>query len=179
MAFFDLPSDDELSPEARRMLDEYRRLAGLEAVGAAWRAYASNPKIIEARLKAQQNMAFPSPFSWEARLVAVMLIAHVKHCQTCFAFSRSRLDKLGFDAATLDGMCANPAALPLKERDQLFVHYALRIATDSANLKPKDFREMEAHGFTKEDIQEIIGFAAYWTMTMVFSQSAAAALSEE
>ncbi|MBI4588469.1 MAG: hypothetical protein HY725_06490 [Candidatus Rokubacteria bacterium] len=178
MAFFDLPADEELSPEVRQMFEEGRRLAGTE-IPPTWRVFGRSPKIMEARFKAVQNLFFNSKFPWEARNFAVMLISHVKGCQSCFAGSRFQLDKLGFDAAALDAICANPNALPLKERDRLFVHYALRIATDSANLTPKDFREMADRGFSKEEIQEIIGFAAYWVMNIVFSQSAAAALAEE
>lgn len=179
MAFFDLPSDEELSPEVRQMLEEYRRLMGVPAVPPTWRAFGRSPHIIEARFKAAQNLFFHSKFPWDARNVAIMLIAHAKGCQTCFAGSRFILDKLGFDAATLDAMCANPGALPLKERDRLFVRYALNIAMDSANLKPKDFREMAEHGFSKEEIQEIIAFAAYWIMIIVFNQSVVAALADE
>ncbi len=179
MAFFDLPSDQELSPEVRQMLEEHRRLIGAETIAWNWRVYGRLPKIVEARLKVLQNLHFQSRFPWEARNFAVMLIAHAKRCQTCFTYSRSQLDKLGFDAAALDSICANPEALPLKERDRLFVQYALKIATDSANLKPKDFREMAAHGFSKEEIQEIIGLAACWTMTIIFNQAALAGLAEE
>ncbi len=181
MAFFDLPSDHELAPEVRQMLEEYRRLVGTETVSPTWWAYGRSPKIIEARLKAFHNLSFQSlsKFAWDVRNFAVMLIAHAKRCQGCFAGARFQLDKLGFDEATLDRICANPDALPLKERDRLFVHYALKIATGSADLQPKDFQEMAAHGFSKEEIQEIIGFAAYWTMNMVFTQAGMAALAEE
>ena len=179
MAFFDLPADEDLSPEIRQTLEEYRRLTGTETVAPSWRVFGRSPKIIEARLKAFQNLSYHSKFPWDARNFAVMLIAHAKRCQACFAGSRFQLDKLGFDEATLDGVCANPEALPLKERDRLFVHYALKIATGSADLQPKDLREMADRGFSKEEIQEIIAFAAYWTMNIIFSQSANAALAEE
>lgn len=179
MTFFDLPPDEEISPEVRQMLEEYRRLTGTEQIATTWRVFSRSPKIIEARLKAYQNLSHQCRFPWEVRNFAVMLIAHAKRCQMCFAASRFALDKLGFDEPTLDGICANPGALPLKERDRLFVHYALKIATGSADLTPKDFREMAAHGFSKEEIQEVIAFAAYWTMNMVFTQSANAALAEE
>jgi alkylhydroperoxidase family enzyme len=178
MAFFDLPSDEELTPEVRQMLEEHRRLLGSEQVSPTWKVFGRNPKIIEARQKAFQNLNYVK-FPWDARMVAVMLIAHAKRCQGCFAASRLQLDKLCFDEAALDGICANPEGLPLRERDRLFVHYALKIATSSADLKPKDFREMAEHGFSKEEIQEIIAFAAYWVMNMVFTQSANAALAEE
>ena len=179
MAFFDLPADEELSPEVCQMLEKYRRLVGTETVSPTWRAYGRSPKIIEARFKAFQNLSFQSPanFPWAVRNFAVMLIAHAKRCQGCFAGSRFQLDKLGFTEETLDRICANPEALPLKDRDRLFVHYALKIATSSAKLQPKDFKEMVDHGFSREEIQEIIAFAAYWTMNMVFTQSAMAALA--
>ncbi|MFQ5897925.1 MAG: carboxymuconolactone decarboxylase family protein [Candidatus Methylomirabilia bacterium] len=179
MAFFDLPTDEELSPEVRQMLEEYRRLTGAENTPPRWRAMGRSPRIIEARVKAYENLSHQCRFSWEARNLAVMLIAHTKRCEGCFGASRFELNRLGFDEATLDGICINPDALPLKERDRLFVRYALKIATGSADLQPKDFKEMAEHGFSKEEIQEIIGFVAYWTMNMVFTQSVGAGLADE
>lgn len=179
MAFFDLPPDEELSPEVRQMLAEYQRQTGTPMVSPTWKAYGRLPKVIEARFKAFQNLNYVGKFSWEARMVAVMLIAHARRCQGCFAGARFQLDKLGFDEATLDEMCANPDALPLNERDRRFIRYALMIATGSADLKPKDFREMAENGFSKEDIQEIIGFVAYWIMNIIFTQSGNAALAED
>src|SRR6266705_1747075 len=123
MAFFDLPGDDQLAPEVREKLEEYRRMTGTAKASDVWRAYARHPKIIEARLKAYQNLNSLGTFGWEARMFAVMLIAHTKRCQACFAGSRFQLDKLGFDEATLDTICAQPNTLPLNERDRLFVQY--------------------------------------------------------
>mgnify|MGYP001604074932 CR=1 FL=1 len=179
MAFFDPPADEKLTPEVRQMLAEYQRMNGTPAVPPTWRAFGRSPQIIEARFKAYQNLSYQSKFPWDARNVAIMLIAHAKRCQGCFAGARFQLDKLGFDEATLDGICANPEGLPLKERDRLFVRYAFRIGTDSVNLHPKDFREMEAQGLSKGEIQQIIAFAAYWVMNIVFSQAVSAALDEE
>lgn len=179
MAFFDLPSEEELTPEARQMMDKLRHLAGSETVPPSWRALARYPKLTEARLKAAENLHFKCKFPWDARNFAVLLIAHAKRCQSCFAIARFALDKLGFDNDTLNAICANPDTLPLKDRDRLFVKYALKIATDSANLKPKDFKEMAEHGFSKDDVQEMIGLAAFWIMNIVISQSVVAALAEE
>lgn len=179
MAFFDLPEDEDLPPESRKMLEEYQRLTGTNSLPTNWKIFGRFPKIIEARLLACKTLNLEAPFSWDARCVAVMLIAHAKRCQLCFAGARFQLDKLGFDEGAMDAMCAHPDTLPLKERDRRFVHYALRIATDSANLTPKDFREMEQAGFSKDEIQEMIAFAAYWSMNIVFSQAALAGLAEE
>jgi hypothetical protein len=179
MAFFELPKDEDLSPEARRLFEDYRRVRGQDSVPPSWRVFGWSPRIFEARLRTFESLGNQALFSWEAMCVAVMLIAHAKRCQTCFTGARHALDKLGFDEGQLDAMCANPQGLPLKEHDRLFVSYALKIATSSADLTPKDFREMEANGFSKDEIQGLIGFAAYWTMNMVFNQAALAGLAEE
>jgi hypothetical protein len=64
----------------------------------------------------------------------------------CFGSSRRGLIALGFDEAALDGICANPVALPLPEREQAFVRYVLRFALDAMDVRPKDFREMGGPG---------------------------------
>lgn len=179
MAFFELPKDEDLPPESLKMLEEYQRLQGTKTIASTWRLFGRFPKIIEARLLAWRNLTHEAPFSFDAICIAVMLIAHAKRCQACFSGARIQLDKLGFDEAAMDTMCANSDTLPLKERDRRFVHFALKIGTDSANLTPKDFREMERAGFSKDEIQEMIAFAAYWNMNIVFSQAAVAGLAEE
>lgn len=179
MAFFDLLPDEQLSPDVRRMFEEYGRLVGRETVSPTWRLYGRVQKIPEARLKAYQNLSDAAPFSWETRNFAVMLIAHAKRCRVCFASSRSSLDKLGFDEARLDAICAHPDALPLKGRDLAFVRAALKIAIGAADLKQKDFDEMAEQGLSKEDILATIGFVGYWTMNMIFSTTGLAGLTDE
>jgi len=179
MAFFELPKDEDLPAESRKLLDEYQRANGTNVRASNWQIFGRFPKIIEARFLAWKNLNSDTSFSADARMVAVMLISHAKRCQYCFVGARFQLDKLGFDGDTMDAMCANPDTLPLKERDRHFVHYALKIGTDSANLTPKDFREMEQAGFSKDEILEIVAFTAYWNMNIVFSQASLAGLAEE
>jgi len=179
MAFFDIPKDEDLPVESRKLLDEYQRLTGAKIRASNWQIFGHLPKIIEARFPAWKNLSSDASFSADARMVAVMLVAHTKRCQLCFAGARFQLDKLGFDESTMDQMCAHPDTLPLKERDRRFVDYTLRIAMDSANLTAKDFQEMERAGFSKDEILEMIAFSAYWSMNIVFSQAALAGLAEE
>jgi hypothetical protein len=120
-----------------------------------------------------------SAFSWEARVIAFMLVAHARRCDGCFGASRVQLTTLGFDEPALDGFCANPAALPLPERERLFVKYVLFIATKPSDLQPKDFRELQAQGLSVEDVQEIAGCAAHAVMNTIFTTVANTALSDE
>lgn len=179
MAFFDVPKDEDLPPESRKLLVEYQRIQGTKERARTWQVFGHLPKVVEARFLAWKNLNQDSRFPFDAKSVAVMLISHAKRCQSCFAGARFFLDRLGFDEDAMDAMCAKPDSLPLADRDRRFVHHVLKIATDSANLTPKDFREMEQDGFSKEEIQEMIAFAAYWNLNIVFSQAALAGLAEE
>jgi len=182
MAFFDLPKDENISPDARRWFDELRRLRGVDSVPRTWLAYAHSPRILEARVTANAtllNNAEPSRFSWEARVIAFMLIAHARRCEGCFGSSRRVLTQLGFDEPALDGFCANPAVLPLPERERLFVKYALTFANAPADLQPKDFDEMKAQGLSQEDVLEIIGCAAFSVFNTIFTTVANTGLRNE
>lgn len=181
MAFFDTPKDDEISPEAKHWFDELRRLRGVESLPRSWLVYARSPQILEARVRAEDTLfrqKMPSGFSWEARMIAHMLVAHARRCDGCFGGARQQLTALGFDEPALDGFCANPATLALPERERLFVHYVLRMATNPSGLEPRDFFEMDAQGFSREDVQEMAGFAAYSVFNTIFTTVASMALRD-
>jgi hypothetical protein len=181
MAFFDIPRDEDVPPAARHWYDELRRLRGVESLPPSWMAYWRSPQILEARVTAEANLfrqRLPSGFSWEARMIAFMLVAHARRCEGCFGSSRRQLTALGFDEPALDGFCANPTTLPLPDRERIFVHYVLRIATNPAELQPKDLQEMDAHGFSREDVQEIVGFAAFALFNTIFTTVANTALRD-
>jgi hypothetical protein len=183
MAFFDVPKDEDITPEARHWLDELRRLRGVETLGRLWLPYGRSPRILEARVTAEENLynqsSGKSAFSWEARNMAFMLVAHARRCDGCFGASRRHLTALGFDEPALDGFCANPAVLPLSDRERLFVKYVLRLATDPTQLQAKDFREMEAQGLSQENVQEMIGFAAFAVFNTIFTTATSAAMRDD
>jgi hypothetical protein len=179
MPFFDLPTPAEMSPESRAALDEYARLRNTAVPARTWTVFTRVPGIVEARLKAVMALSEGAPFPWEAKTVAVMLIAHARKCRGCFGAAWDELKKLGFDDDSLNMMCGDPDSLPLSSRDRDFVRYALRVATDSASLTAADLREMEASGFSKGEILQIIGFGAYWAMNTIFTTSALAGLVDE
>jgi hypothetical protein len=183
MAFFDVPKDEDITPEARQWLDELRRLRGVETLWRGWLVYWRSPRILKARVTAEDNLynqsSGQSAFSWEARNMAFMLVAHARRCDGCFGGSRRHLTALGFDEPALDGFCANPTGLPLPDRERLFVKYVLQLATDPTQLLPKDFREMAAQGLSQENVQEMIAFAAFAVFNTIFVTATDAALQDD
>lgn len=109
----------------------------------------------------------------------VKRVQHARRCQACFRGSRRQLGKLGFDEAALDAMCANPDALPLDRRGRRIVHWALQFANHTPDLTPKDFREIAADGFSRDEVQEIIALAVFWVQNTMFNTAATVALTDE
>lgn len=178
MPFFEVPADEDVPPEVRTLLDQYRRERGLEPQ-AGWRAFALVSRILEARIQAQSSLFLRCRFPMGTKALAFMLIAHRAQCQTCFRGSRAILDGLGLDEPTLDAICVNPDALPLPERDRTFVDYAVRIANDPASMRRSDYEAMAARGLSRDEIQEVIGFAAYVNMNITFTKAQLGWMADE
>jgi alkylhydroperoxidase/carboxymuconolactone decarboxylase family protein YurZ len=131
------------------------------------------------RFQAYVNLVTRSRFPREVTAITGMLISHARRCQACFRGSRFQLGRLGFDDASLDAMCANPETLPLAPRSRRIVHWALRFANGTPDLTPKDFREIAADGFSRDEVQEIIGLAVFWVQNTMFNTAATVALTDD
>jgi len=179
MAFFEMLTEDQMPAEAREYIAIVKKRARAERAEGTFYALARNPRLVKAWVQAAQELIpIPNRFGTAQGIVG-MLISHAKGCRRCFDTSRDLLVKLGFDDATLEGMCQAPAALPLAERERRFVEFTLRVARDPQGLKPSDFREMEQAGFSKDEILEMIGVAAYWNLATTFASAVGAGLQEE
>ena len=69
MAFFDIPKDEDLPAESRKLLDEYQRLTGAKIRASNWQIFGRFPKIIEARFLAWKQQ-WPIVLSPTAILLA-------------------------------------------------------------------------------------------------------------
>jgi len=179
MAFFELIPEDQMATEAKEYIGIAKKRARSDRVAHTYYVLARNPRLVKAWVQVLQELIpIPNRFG-AAQGVAGMLIAHAKGCQTCFNTSRQLLLKLGFDLGALDNMCRFPEALPLGDRDRRFVEFTLRVARDPQGLKTDDFRDMERAGFTKDEILEMIGVAAYWNLATTLAMAVDAGLREE
>jgi len=178
MAFFELLTEDQMAPEAREYVEIAKKRQRVDRLPRLYYAYAGRPKLLKAFVQAQQELIpIPNRFG-SVQGIAGMLIAHAKRCQSCFVPNREFLLKLGYDEATLEGMCQAPARLPLPERDRHFVEFTLRAALDPERLKPGDFGDMERAGFAKDEILEMIGVAAFWNFAITLASAVDAGFRE-
>ena len=179
MAFFEVMTEKRLTPEARESFQTLKRRKQTDHLDRIYHVLAAHPKLLGAFVQALEGFTpIPSRLG-SSQFIAGMLIAHSRHCRACFEATRDTLFKLGLDDSTLDGMCAAPEALPLTERERKVVEFTLRVARSPEALKLDDFSGMARAGFTKDEILEMIGVAAYWNMAVTLSTAVDAGLREE
>lgn len=78
MAFFDVPTDDQIPPESAWLLEEYRKLAGTAEAPRSHRTYERITRIVETRLRAGLNLHDQWSSPKQTKYVADMLIAHAR-----------------------------------------------------------------------------------------------------
>ncbi|MFQ5947060.1 MAG: carboxymuconolactone decarboxylase family protein [Anaerolineae bacterium] len=178
MAFFEYVPEDQVPPEVRDYMEHLRRRGKAGQIGPMYYAFAKYPRLLKALVQAVDEL-IPVPNRFGAvQGIAAMLIAHSRGCRPCFDAQRAFLLKLGYDEAALNTMCQTPAGLPLSERERRFVEFTFRVARDPEGLKPEEFREMERTGFSKDEILEMIGVAAFWNFNTTLHSAVAAGLRE-
>jgi len=180
MPFFEPLREEQLSPELRRLAEIARkRQVNQDHLSPHLLAMARHPRLLKGFVEVREELnPIPSRFGSGA-FIAGMLIAHSVGCRACFALCRGTLAKVGFDEATLDGYCAAPANLPLDDRDRRMVEFTVRLAGERGQLKPSDYREMEGAGFSKDDVLEMIGIAAFWNLATTIAAAVDTGLAEE
>jgi hypothetical protein len=166
-------------PQAKELIALAKRRQRTEHLHRDYYAMAAHPPLLKTCVQAMEDLIpIPNRFG-TVQFVASMLIAHAKGCGPCFNTSRTFLRKIGFDDAALDRMCQMPAVLPLSERERLFVEFTLRVARDAGGLKQADFQEMERAGFSKDEILEMIGVAAFWNFQTTVASALDAGLRDD
>ena len=89
MAFFDVPTGDQIQPESAQLLEEYRKLAGTAEAPRSHRTYRRITPIVETRLRAELNLHDQWSFPKQTKYVAAMLIAHARRSASAMR-ARSR-----------------------------------------------------------------------------------------
>lgn len=179
MAFFEMLTEEQMAPEAREQVEVVKKRKKSDQLDRVFYVLVDHPRLLKTLVQALEGFnPIPSRFG-ACNYVAGMLIAHAKRCRSCFDASRTALSSLGFDEPALDRMCERPEMLPLSERERRIVKFTLGAARDPEGLKPAEFRELERAGFTKEDVLEMIGIAAYWNLATTLGSAVDAGLREE
>lgn len=117
MATLSLLNDDEMSPEARAVLDDIRATRGSDFINNFWRALAHDPALLRAtwqRLKAVMGAGALDPLTKELIYIAVSVANGCDYCahsHTAAARARGMTPAQHGELLAVIGMAAQTNAL--------------------------------------------------------------------
>lgn len=95
----------------------------------------------------------------EREMIAVAVSAH-NHCFYCLISHGAVLRIRAKDEVLADTIAANYRAADLTPRQRAMLDLAVKITEESASVSDQDIASLHDHGFTDEDIMDIIQTAA-------------------
>jgi uncharacterized peroxidase-related enzyme len=95
----------------------------------------------------------------------VVATSAVNSCLYCVVAHGAILRIRSKNPLLADQVATNPAKADLSERERHIVDYALKVATDSANVGDADIAAMRENGFTDDEIWDIGAITALFALS--------------
>lgn len=99
------------------------------------------------------------------RELIVVATSAVNSCLYCVVAHGAILRIRAKNSLLADQVATNPAKADLSERERHIVNYALKVATDSANVGDADLDAMRGDGFTDDEIWDIGAITALFALS--------------
>ncbi len=100
----------------------------------------------------------------EKEMIVVATSAH-NHCLYCVVAHGAILRIYAKAPHLADQLSINAERADITERQKAMLRFALEIADGGEDLDEDDFDDLEAHGFSREDIWDIGAIAAFFAMS--------------
>lgn len=95
----------------------------------------------------------------------VVAVSGLNHCLYCVMAHGAMLRIYEKNPRLADQLAINWRKAELTPRQAAMIEFALKVASDSANLEPGDFAALHAHGFTDEDAWDIGAITAFFSLS--------------
>lgn len=164
ISWFPIVRREELAPETQALFQQLEEKLGF--VPNVFQAYAWRPERFEKWRAHFESVMTPTPGLGRAEREMISVVVSMQnqclYCLTAHGFALRALlkDPVKGDRITFDHHRAG-----LTERQVAMLDYAVRITNDPANCSEEDIEELREHGFSDEDIWDIIEVAATFNFT--------------
>ncbi|HEU5102228.1 MAG TPA: peroxidase-related enzyme [Roseiflexaceae bacterium] len=167
-----VPAEQTLPEDIRAVFAEMRAKPGF--VPNVYRAYSLRPQQLRGFIALYDSIMNDDSglTKAEREMIAVAVSAH-NHCFYCLASHGAVLRIRAKDEVLADTIAANYRAADLTARQRAMLDLAIKITVASATVEDQDIAALREHGFTEEDILDIIQTAAFFN----YSNRVASALN--
>ena len=161
---FDVPDIAELPDDIRARILAVQEKSGF--VPNVFLAFARRPAEFRAFFAFHDAlMDSDEGLSKAERELIVVATSAVNSCLYCVVAHGAILRIRAKDPRLADQVAVNPAKADLSERERHIVDFALKVATDSANVGEADLAAMRGHGFTDDEIWDVGAITALFALS--------------
>ena len=161
---FDVPDLVDLPDDIREQILAVQEKSGF--VPNVFLAFARRPAEFRAFFAFHDAlMDSGDGLSKAERELIVVATSAVNSCLYCVVAHGAILRIRAKNPLLADQVATNPAKADLTDRERHIVDYALKVATDSANITDADLDDMRANGFTDDEIWDIGAITALFALS--------------
>ena len=113
------------------------------------------------------------------REMIVVAVAGANGCQYCVVAHGAILRIRAKNPAIADQVAINYREADITPRQRAMLDFAMKVAEDSRAIDEHDFAALRSHGFTDEDIWDIAGVSAFFSLSNRFANFVALRPNDE
>ena len=161
---FDVPDLDDLPDDIREQILAVQEKSGF--VPNVFLAFARRPAEFRAFFAFHDALMDSNEgLSKAERELIVVATSAVNGCLYCVVAHGAILRIRMKNPLIADQVATNPAKADLTDRQRHIVEFALKVASDSANVGDADLAAMRANGFTDDEIWDIGAITALFALS--------------
>ena len=167
-----VPDEAALPDDIRALFDQMREKPGF--VPNVYHAYSLRPEQLRGFIALYNSiMEAESGLTKAEREMIAVAVSAQNHCFYCLVSHGAVLRIRTKDEVLADTVAANYRAADLSPRQRAMLDYAVKITNASDECSDEDIEALRGHGFSDEDIMDIIQTAAFFN----YSNRVASALA--
>jgi len=164
ISWFPVLGEDELDEPERKLFAKAAEVVGF--VPNVFRTYAWRPERFRAWFAHFRTVMEGTPgLSAREREMISVTVSQVNHCLYCLVAHGAALRELSDDKVDADRMTLDYRRADLSPRERAMLDFAVKITVDPVNCEESDLDALRAHGFSDEDLWDVIEVAATFNFT--------------
>jgi uncharacterized peroxidase-related enzyme len=164
ISWFPVPSDDDLDEPERKLFAKATEVVGF--VPNVFRSYAWRPERFRAWFAHFKSvMEGTDGLSAREREMISVTVSQVNHCLYCLVAHGATLRELSDDKVDADRLTLDYRRADLTARQRAMLDFVVKITVNPVDCEESDLDALRAHGFSDEDLWDVIEVAATFNFT--------------
>jgi uncharacterized peroxidase-related enzyme len=164
ISWFPVPADDELDEPEQKLFAKAREKIGF--VPNVFRAYAWRPERFRAWFAHFKSVMDGTPgLSARQREMISVAVSMANGCLYCLVAHGAALREQSDDKVQADRITFDHRRADLPPKDRAMLDFAVKLTTDPGACQEADLDTLRSHGFSDEDVWDIIEVASMYNFT--------------